>query len=72
MNETRVCLFVRHPGRQANLNPGRGYTFYTRVLPCALISMHRRIYKNILYKAIYCLKIYIYGQKSYILVYSSI
>jgi hypothetical protein len=30
---------------------------------------HRRIYKNILYEAIYCLKIYIYGQKLYILVY---
>jgi hypothetical protein len=22
-----VCVFVRHPGRQANLNPGRGYPF---------------------------------------------
>jgi hypothetical protein len=22
-----VCLFVRHPGRQMNLNPGRGYPF---------------------------------------------
>jgi hypothetical protein len=31
-----VGLFVRHPGRQTNLNPGRGYPCKTRVLPCVL------------------------------------
>jgi hypothetical protein len=35
-------------------------------------SKHRRIYENILYEAVYCLKIYVYGQKLYILVFSSI